>query len=603
MRKLLRLDKDGRWDLDGIEFAIRERVGRPENFIGRVAELKYLHTWADNIRQEISRSVAFLGRRKIGKSLILERLYNIVFSERKDLIPFYYEFTEGKRSGREFFEDFVCRFYLQVAGYYTGDISWNRQAANHEIRADFSVLLTQLESVDIPHKAVIMSDLDACVHMFGRDKSPYEYVLAATAVPRGFATTPGVGEKVVQMIDEFQYLNMYVDAGREDKPCKAYMSTAEMRVAPLLITGSLMGVVSHELMRWLPHRFDEFIVPKMADGEAVAMTLNYGSLYGYGMTTEIAAYIVHVTNNVPGRIADLLTPKFGKPVICSIGDADRALELEVAKGNIKKDWDEYLSLAMHAVNHVNMRRITYFLCKHEGEWYYPRDLRRAMSLDIDDEVLRGELALLHRYDLIELDGGRYGGVFDRTLKKVLMRHYGDILDLPTEKFEAYFRTDNLLDYLQERVRQLELGLADAEKLRQTLRVLRGEHNNLKGHYYEREVLLRLIMAIIDGEEGGLTDGIGVTEFAHTLNHHLSDGEEIDIVLEGGQAVVMAECKDYAPEHLHKITKKMVDEFADKARRLKKERFPGKTLRLAFFSRHGVEEKLKPALRKHGIFLQ
>ena len=140
-------------------------------------------------------------------------------------------------------------------------------------------------------------------------------------------------------------------------------------------------------------------------------------------------------------------------------------------------------------------------------------------------------------------------------------------------------------------------------MKHKLQVVRGEHNNLKGHYYEREVLLRLIMAIIDGEEGGLTDGIGVTEFAHTLNHHLSDGEEIDIVLEGGQAVVMAECKDYAPEHLHKITKKMVDEFADKARRLKKERFPGKTLRLAFFSRHGVEEKLKPALRKHGIFLQ
>jgi len=61
--------------LEGIEFAIRERVGKPENFIGRVRELEFLYNWADNITNVVSRSIAFLGRRKIGKSLILERLY------------------------------------------------------------------------------------------------------------------------------------------------------------------------------------------------------------------------------------------------------------------------------------------------------------------------------------------------------------------------------------------------------------------------------------------------------------------------------------------------------------------------------------------------
>ena len=108
MEKLLRLDKNNRWELDGIEFAIRERVGNPENFIGRVAELEYLYTWADNIRKLISRSVAFLGRRKIGKSLIIERLYNIIYSEHKGLIPFYYEFAERTRSGREFYS-VICQ--------------------------------------------------------------------------------------------------------------------------------------------------------------------------------------------------------------------------------------------------------------------------------------------------------------------------------------------------------------------------------------------------------------------------------------------------------------------------------------------------------------
>ena len=602
MKKLLRLDKNDRWELEGIEFAIEERVGNPENFIGRVRELEFLYIWADNIRKLISRSIAFLGRRKIGKSLIIERLYNIIYSEHKGLIPFYYEFAEGTRSGREFYHDFLTRFYMQVVGYYTRDITWTRTAADFKTDVDVTVFMEEIASLSVPHKERILTDLNRCIRMMGKDKPLYEYVLAATATPRSFATTPGVREQIVQMIDEFQYLNMYIDAGVEDRPCKAYMSTAEMKVAPLLITGSLMGVVSEELMRWLPHRFDEFIVPKMNDQEAAAMTVNYGMLYGHDITPGTASYIVHVTNNVPGRIVDIVTPKFGKPAISTTEDADRALEFEVGQGTIKSDWDEYLALAMNAVNHVNMRRITYFLCRHEGEWYYPRDLKQALSLELDDSRLREELALLHKYDLIELSGGRYGGVFDRTLKKVLMKHYGDILELPVKDFDAYFRNDSLLDYLQERVKCLELGLAEAEVLRQTLNVLRGEHNNLKGHYYEREVLLGLIKAIIDGE-AGLTEGIPVTDFSYTLSFFLEAGKEIDIVLEGGQVVIMAECKNYAPENLHKITEKMVRDFADKARRLMKERFPKKILRLGFFSKHGIEEKLKPALERHGIFFR
>ena len=296
----MRLDKNNRWDLEGIAFAIEERVGEPENFIGRIKELEFLYNWADNIRQKISRSIAFLGRRKIGKSLILERLYNIIYSENKGLIPFYYEFTEGIRSGKEFYHDFLTRFYMQVVGYYLQDTLLIRKAVNFKTDVDVTAFRKKVESISIPNKQAILDDLGSCINMLDKEKPLYEYIIAATATPRSFATTPGVKEKVVQMIDEFQYLNMYIDAGDEDKPCKAYMSTAEMKVAPLLITGSLMGIVSEELMRWLPHRFSRFIVPKMDINESIAMIQNYGKLYNHELTHNIAEYIAHITNNVPG---------------------------------------------------------------------------------------------------------------------------------------------------------------------------------------------------------------------------------------------------------------------------------------------------------------
>jgi hypothetical protein len=601
-KKLLQVGDGYRWQLDGITFAIPERISAPEDFIGRVEEMEFLYAWANRVQRGLSKGLAFLGRRKVGKTLMLERLYNILYSEHKGLIPFYYEFVEGERSGKKFYHDFVTRFYMQVVGYYVRDVTWIRDAvAKEKSQVAIPALIEKIRPLDFPHKEKIISRLTSAAHLLDQDDDPYEYIISGVAMPHSFATMVGVEERVVQMLDEFQNLNLYIDAGTEDKPSKAYLSTAESHVAPLLITGSLMGVVSEELMRWLPMRFWKNIVPKMKAAEAQAMTLNYGRLYGHTITPELAAYIVYVTNGIPGRIIGLLVPKIGKPLIASRDDVDQALEFEVSvDGTIKDDWDEYLALAMDAVNDINMRRITYFLCKHEGTWYYPSELKAAMGLEMDTPQLQQELDLLYKYDIIDLRDGRYGGIFDRTLKKVLMKNYSDLFGLPDEEFDAYFKNDNMLDYLQERVEQLELSLAEARELRQTLARLRSAHNNLKGHDYERQVLLTLLMCIIDNKGGIVTD-IDVTDFEATLNYHLASGEELDIVLTGKRVVIMVECKHYAPDRLDQLTRAMVDDFITKARRLHQARFAEKELRLGFFSKHGFEPALRAYLGERGVW--
>ncbi|OQY43633.1 MAG: hypothetical protein B6242_14310 [Anaerolineaceae bacterium 4572_78] len=601
MKKLLQLGDNYHWNLEGIEFAIEERVGNPQNFIGRMREMEYLYGWTKRIQIKRGKSISFLGRRKVGKSLMLERLYNILYSEQRGLIPFFYEFSEGRRSGKEFYIDFIIRFYMQVVGYYTRDITWIRKAVRREKRiVNIETLLEKIAPLSFQNKEIILEGLEENMDMLKREQPLYEYVLAVVAVPHGFATTPGVEDKVVQMLDEFQYMNMYIDAGVVDKPCMAYMSTAESKVAPLLVTGSLIHIVAQELARYLPQRFNQNFVPKMNHEESIVMTLNYGQIYGHNITLEIATYIAYITNGIPGRIEELLDPTVDKPQINTFDDVDHALELEVGgHGTIKQDWDEYLIPAMDEMNDVNMRRIAYFLCKHEGTWYYPRELRTAMSLDIEDKKLRQELELLFKYDIIEMDGGRYGGVFDRTLKKVLMKNYADLFNLPSEAFNVYFKNDSMLDYLKERAEQLEIGLAEMRDIQKKLTKLRGEHNNLKGHYYEREVLLRLIKDIIDSD-GGLVEGISVTAFTYMLNYHMETGEEIDIVLEGEQVVIMVECKNYIPDNLDRISTTMVDNFIDKATRLYQSHFADKELRLGFFSRYGFEKKMEQYLTQHGI---
>ncbi len=190
-------------------------------------------------------------------------------------------------------------------------------------------------------------------------------------------------------------------------------------------------------------------------------------------------------------------------------------------------------------------------------------------------------------------------MFDRTLKKVLMTVNADLYGLPVDEFDSYLRNDNMLDHLTERVSQLELSLAETRDLKRKLNEIRGRHNNMKGHYYEHVILLRLIRAITDGE-GGLVSGISVTDFRPSVAYHLETGEEIDVVVEGEHAVIAAECKNYDPENIDKITADMVDRFIGKAGRLRRERFPDKELRLAFFSKHGFESKLESYLEEKGI---
>jgi hypothetical protein len=290
----------------------------------------------------------------------------------------------------------------------------------------------------------------------------------------------------------------------------------------------------------------------------------------------------------------------GKPPLTTPEQVESALAYETGiDGGITRDWDEYLEWAMNAVNDVNMRRMTYFLCTHEGEWFYPLDLKAAMNLTIEEAPLRKELELLYKYDIVEMDRGRYGGVFDRTLKKVLMSHYADILELPVDEFDSYFRSDSLLDYSKERIRQLELSLAEMREVKQQFTRLQNTHNKTTGHHYELETLLRLLKDIID-EKGGLTEGMRIEAVRDHLNYHLETGEELDIVLDGTSAVVMVECKNDIPENLDHITPKMVDEFVEKATRLHRNRFADKDLRLGFFSKHGFEPKMESYLTERGI---
>jgi hypothetical protein len=57
-------------------------------FTGRKEELAYFRKWINGIKERKSQSTAILARRKMGKTALLERLFNITFYKNNGVIPY-----------------------------------------------------------------------------------------------------------------------------------------------------------------------------------------------------------------------------------------------------------------------------------------------------------------------------------------------------------------------------------------------------------------------------------------------------------------------------------------------------------------------------------
>ena len=97
-----------------MDYALEERIGNPDLFTGRKEELGYFLKWIDDIKERKSQSTALLARRKMGKTALIERLFNITYFKNNGVIPFYYEVKETEMWVVDFCKNFFLTFILTL---------------------------------------------------------------------------------------------------------------------------------------------------------------------------------------------------------------------------------------------------------------------------------------------------------------------------------------------------------------------------------------------------------------------------------------------------------------------------------------------------------
>ncbi len=75
------------WYIDIMDYALEERIGNTDLFTGRKEELTFYLKWINDIKERKSQSTAMLARRKMGKTALMERLFNITFYKNDGVIP------------------------------------------------------------------------------------------------------------------------------------------------------------------------------------------------------------------------------------------------------------------------------------------------------------------------------------------------------------------------------------------------------------------------------------------------------------------------------------------------------------------------------------
>jgi hypothetical protein len=456
-----------------MEYALEERIGNPELFTGRNEELTFFLKWIDEIKEKKSKSTAMLARRKMGKSALMERLFNITFYKNNGVIPFYYEVKDSDTWVVDYCQDFFLTFIYQY-------IAFKRRKAEYldpEVESDFEKVIEIAKKEGLDYLSGFIAD---AAHAVAHEKVDILWNIVRNA-PRKIASRQN--EFIVQMIDEFQFLNskIFWDKAKTnlaDNFAGGYLSTAESKIAPLLVSGSWVGWLMNLLVMMLPARFKYTYLKNMPEQEAIEMIFNYSRFFDVPVTEETAFLIARLSEGSPFYISSILRSLHENKDLASVDGLVETLEFETLddRGEIKFTWMAYVDAAFHQVNDIHAKNIVLYLCKNRDREVTRKEILDKLQLDMTDGELEKKLKALVKADIIKQGSSNfdYRGVQDNIFDKVFRGVY--------QKEIEYFEAGEIKREYREAF----------EKLRAQYHNLQGKYNYQKGYFAEYVILEQLL---------------------------------------------------------------------------------------------------------------
>ncbi|MCP4149727.1 MAG: hypothetical protein GY757_18420, partial [bacterium] len=369
-----------------------------------------------------SQSSVILARRKMGKTALMQRLFNITFYKNDIVIPFYYEIRESAMWAVDFCKDFFLTFIYQYIAFKTRKPEYLSPA--EESNFEKVIHIAKKEGLDY-----LVDFIESASHAARNESVDTLWIIVRNA-PRKIAARQN--EFVVQMIDEFQFINdkIYRDKAMKIKlydMAAGYLGTAESKVAPLLISGSWVGWLINELMIMLPSRFRYEYLENMPEDESVEMIYKFSRFFEVPVTEETVYLMAKMAEGSPFYLSSIIRSSLRKKDLTTIEGLTETLEYETLddRGVIKMTWMEYVAAAFPQINDLNAKNIVLYLCKNRDRELTRAEILKDLNLDMTDAQLEKKLKALVKVDIISQGRTNYDyrGVGDNIFDKVFRGVY------------------------------------------------------------------------------------------------------------------------------------------------------------------------------------
>jgi len=389
-----------------------EEMVHEDEFTDRVELLRELDQWVKAIGRMGATSTALIAPRRIGKTVLLDRLVNTVFFKPEyQVAPFYLKMTREKRTLREFLLEYATTFFRQYLAYCEQDAD----LFNKDIE------LEELLAYKTTHKAGVMA-----LEYIQRFLKRYNRHGAEDAllhwdlfirVPERLGSHSGT--RVAVIIDEFQDMKFYIynmspelmdskdrlnGQGAINLP-GTYDRQAQSRKAPMLVSGSAVTLIFRTVMGGpLSGRFGfKYIKPmSIPDGATLLhQTLKYYAP-NLAITPELALYASVQVGGHPYYLYCLAVSDYEDKVFGDSKAIDQVIRYEIENGKIYGFW---LTHFRNNRKHLNAdddlelgKKIIYYFTQYNNQ---PVDVKAiAKKLKVPKPVVEDKIERLYQADLV-----------------------------------------------------------------------------------------------------------------------------------------------------------------------------------------------------------
>lgn len=336
-----------------LNIAVREEIGSPDLFVGRQRELDHLLDWLGLAKKNLSKPMALLARRRMGKTALVQRFFNVLYTRNdSEIVPVYFRIPEKRYHLR----DFSDLFYRTLLSHYFA--FQTRQTEFIENPADLSQL-KELARED----AAILGDIRIMQGYLEQADQKNAWDHAHRACHRLSALKD---VRIVQILDAFQLLDssVYEKEGAE-KPLQltsSHLFTRPSKHASLILTSCDVDWLS-QIPEKMSARFDAYYLGHFQENEALAAVYNYARCYEHEISDESALWISRACNKDPYYIACIFESRFSPKDLTTVKGVREVLDFETSypKGRLARLWFEYFKDEIHRVNDRDAKRVVLYL--------------------------------------------------------------------------------------------------------------------------------------------------------------------------------------------------------------------------------------------------